>query len=85
MNRAADWTNLRHAESKAPAALGDTVTLSDGEKVVLVAFDRPHKPAASGYIYVRHANGHESRFYAGVGGLEFHPRPDRDPDQGERL
>jgi hypothetical protein len=75
---------LIDSQTREPLTIGQTVTTFRGDQYVLTGWMAPHKPEASGKVYVQGVpNVFDAKqpvtreFYASVIGAEFFPRTDR--------
>lgn len=69
---------LVSCETGAIVACGDIIANDEGEKYRVELLEAPHKPAASGRVYVKPVSGGDTRsFYVTVFNLEWINRKDR--------
>ena len=57
--------------------VGDVVVLKDGTTALVDSFQKPHKPASSGSVYVKIQDNIQS-YYVAVIGAEWIEREDRE-------
>lgn len=71
--------NLVYESTGEPVQVGDMVDLSDGEKVRVSYFRKPHNPSSSGKVTVEHVNQDDSsrEYFVGVIGAKWINREDR--------
>jgi len=74
---------LVYEKTGAEVKVGDIVETSRGQKVRVDFFREPHKPASSGKVVVKGADGSAREYYVSVIGAEWIEREDRGegPDQ----
>jgi len=69
---------LVHDATQVEVAIGDEITDFRGEKAIVTGWDKPHKPASTGRVYVRAVDGeHSAGFYPSVFDLTWIEREDR--------
>ena len=71
---------LVYEASGKEVQVGDTVHL-DGNAYTVWHFDKPHKPASSGKVFIRpisNENGFSAEYYVGVIGAKWIEREDRE-------
>jgi len=65
-------TKLVNKDTGAEVKVGDTVTSFRGEKAIVKYLEPPHKPSASGRVYVtQEGMTGQQGFYASVFGLKY--------------
>lgn len=68
---------LVYKESGKEVQVGDVVTLKDGTSASVESFQKPHKPASSGSVYIKIQSNIVS-YYVAVIGAEWIEREDRE-------
>lgn len=71
---------LVYTATKQPVKIGDKVALKDDKTVIVTGFQKPHKPASTGRVYVRYvdfATTTECAYFPSVIGAEWIDREDR--------
>jgi len=63
--------------TKQPVKIGDLVQTFRGEIVEVLSFNKPHKPSASGRVYVKDKDGAKFESYVTVIGATWIDREDR--------
>jgi hypothetical protein len=68
---------LVYEKTNKEVRVGDTVTLRDGEEVMIGRIEKPHKPSSTGKVYVTFNNASTQSYYPSVVGAKWIDREDR--------
>jgi hypothetical protein len=69
---------LVYTDGGREVRIGDTITLLDGETIIIRRIDKPHKPSSTGRVQVGfHDTDYEREFFPVVVGAEWIEREDQ--------
>lgn len=68
---------LVYKDTGVEVKVRDIWVSDDGVKLTVDSFEKPHKPASSGYVYLSYGNAQTVSYYVSVIGAEWIEREDR--------